>query len=326
MSRLDITRTRTGRYFKYYCGETQIKVKSDLERIRSLGIPPAWSNVAISSSDRSKVLAKGLDKAGRVQAIYNPKFRAKQESLKYKRILSFASKLPVLRQQVEKDLAKHELPKEKVLACIVKLIDIAYFRIGNEEYAKENDSYGITTMRSKHVDATNYSVTFDFIGKSGKHHVKKINDRVLSRIIKQLDEMSGYEIFRYRDKEGIMHNISSQDVNDYIKEVMGNDFTAKDFRTWGGTLLAVDMLANESISESPVERKKAVTACIKGVAQRLGNTPAIARASYINPRVFERYMGGEDFSKFKATIIGMHPEKYISNSEYCALKILEMRS
>ncbi len=326
MSRLNIVRSRKGRYFAYYDGDKQITKKADLERIRALRIPPAWTSVAIAGSENAKVLAKGVDKAGRSQAIYNPKFRAKQESLKYKRILLFASHLPHLRQQVEEDLLKRGLPKEKVLACIVKLIDIAYFRIGNEEYAKENDSYGITTMRSKHIDVTNYSVTFDFMGKSGKRHVKKINDRTISRIIKQLDEMPGYEIFKYKDEEGKMHDISSLDVNEYIKTYMGEDFTAKDFRTWGGTLLAVDLLATEDIKDSETERKQAVTACVRRVAQRLGNTPAIARASYINPQVFKRYMGGEDFAKVKQTISRMKPKKYISETEWCALKILEMNT
>lgn len=323
MSRLDITRMRNGRYFSYYRGEELIKDKDVLERIRALRIPPAWSSVTIASSKTAKVLAQGVDKAGRVQSIYNPTYRAKQDKLKYQRILAFASRLPDLRAQVEKDLSRRDLPKEKILACIVKLIDVAYFRVGNQEYAKANDSYGITTMRSKHIDYTKYSVTFDFMGKSGKHHVKKITDRTLTKIIKQLDEMPGYEIFRYRDVDGCIHNISSQDVNDYIKTYMGSDFTAKDFRTWGGTLLAVDLLASEEMKESSSDRKKVITNCVKHVAQRLGNTPAIARASYINPTVFSRYIKGEDFGAVKQTIKNMRPKKYISQDEYCALKILE---
>jgi DNA topoisomerase I len=325
MSRLDITRTRNGRYFAYYKKDIQIKDKKTIARIRSLKIPPAWQKVVIASSERAKVLARGIDKAGRVQSIYNPSFRAKQDKLKYQRILAFATHLPDLRKQVELDLSERGLPKEKVIACIVKLIDISYFRVGNEEYAKENDSYGITTMRHKHVNVTNYSVTFDFMGKSGKHHIKKINDRAIARIIRQLDEMPGYEIFRYRDEQGDMHNVSSKDVNDYIKTYMGDDFTAKDFRTWGGTLLAVDLLAAEAIEETETARKTAVSACVKRVAQRLGNTPAIARTSYINPQIFVRYMSGEDFSALRQTISGMRPPKYISKDEYCALKILEAK-
>lgn len=323
MSRLDITRSKNGRYFAYFKDDKQIKDKVTIERIRALRIPPAWKKVVIASSERAKVLARGIDNAGRVQSIYNPSYRAKQEKLKHKRILSFAANLPKLRQQIEIDLSKRGLPKEKVIACIVKLIDISYFRVGNEEYAKENDSYGITTMRHKHIDLTNYSVTFDFMGKSGKHHVKKINDRTLARIIRQLDEMPGYEIFKYRDEDGKIHNVSSTDVNEYIKTYMGDDFTAKDFRTWGGTLLAVDLLASEAIDESETERKNAVTACVKRVAQRLGNTPSIAKSSYINPRIFVRYMSGEDFNEIRRTIANMKPPKYISKDEFCALKILE---
>jgi DNA topoisomerase-1 len=280
----------------------------------------------IASSENAKVLARGIDKAGRVQSIYNPKFRAKQDKLKHQRILLFAAKLPHLRQQVEIDLSKHGLPKEKIIACVVKLIDMSYFRVGNEEYAKENEHYGITTMRHKHIDLTNYSVTFDFTGKSGKHHVKKINDRRIAKIIKQLDEQPGYEIFRYRDDKGYMHNISSNDINSYIKEYMGEDFTAKDFRTWGGTLLAVDLLSAEAIEDSQKARKDKVNASVKSVAQRLGNTPAIARSSYINPRIFVRYMSGEDFNSVRQTIANMNPPKYISKDEYFALKILEAKS
>lgn len=324
MSRLDIARSRNGRYFAYYKGEAKISDKPTLERIRALRIPPAWTDVRIASSENAKVLAQGVDKAGRPQSIYNPKFRARQDKLKHRRILEFAARLPDLRQQVERDLAKPDLPKEKIMACIVKLIDIAYFRVGNEEYAEENDSYGITTMRSKHIDVTNYNVTFDFMGKSGKHHVKKISDRRLASIIKQLDEMPGYEVFRYRDEQGELHNVSSGDVNEYIKSYTGDDFTAKDFRTWGGTLLAVDILATEP-KKPTTERKQAITACVRHVAQKLGNTPAIARASYINPRVFDRYIGGEDFNAVKQTISSMKPREYISADEYCALKILEAK-
>jgi DNA topoisomerase-1 len=325
MSRLDITRSRNGRYFAYFKGDVQLKDKATLERIRAMRIPPAWSNVAIASSENAKVLAQGTDKAGRPQSIYNPKFRAKQDKLKHQRIVEFASRLPDLRKQVEGDLAKPGLPKEKVMACIVKLIDVAYFRVGNEEYAEENNSYGITTMRSKHIDYTNYSVTFDFMGKSGKHHVKKINDQRISKIIKQLDEMPGYEIFRYRDVQGDLHNVSSQNVNEYIKEYMGGDFTAKDFRTWGGTLLAIDLLTAEEKKRSESERKKYITVCVKQVSQRLGNTPAIARASYINPRVVARYIKGEDFFALKQSIDGVSAQKHLSPNEYCALKILEAK-
>lgn len=325
MSRLDIQRIKNGRSFTYTKAEKPIKDKAVLARIKSLGIPPAWREVVIASSENAKVQARGLDKAGRVQSIYNPKFRARQDKLKFIRILDFAAHLPDLRAQVEKDLQLSGLPKEKVMACIVKLIDIAYFRVGNEEYASSNDSYGITTMRSKHIDVTSYSVTFDFMGKSGKHHVKKINDRTLSGIIKQLDEMPGYEIFRYKNESGELHNVSSSDVNEYIKANMGDDFTAKDFRTWGGTLLAVDLLASQDFCRSTMERKKAVTACVKKVSQRLGNTPAIARTSYINPRVLTRYLSGEDFSAIKQTIGKMKPTKYVSADEHCALKILEAK-
>jgi DNA topoisomerase-1 len=323
MTKNKITRVRKGTGFAYYQREAVVADKETIEWIKSLVIPPAWNDVVISNNHHDKVLAQGIDAAGRTQAIYHPSFRKKQDKKKYSKVLSFASKLPALRQQIERDLAKRDLPKEKVLACVVKLIDLAYFRVGNEEYAKENSSYGITTMRSKHVDVNSYSVTFDFMGKSGKHHVKKIADRTLSKIIKQLDEMPGYEIFRYTDEAGGLHNISSGDVNGYIKEHMGDDFTAKDFRTWGGTLLAVDVLSAAERVNNRGEREKVVTECVKQVSERLGNTPAIAKASYIDPSVFERYLKGEDFNKVRQTLSRMKDTKYVSEDERCALKILE---
>ena len=200
-----------------------------------------------------------------------------------------------------KDLAHRRLDKAKVLACVVRLIDEAYFRVGNDRYAKANHSYGITTLRSKHATITSTQVTFDFVGKSGKEHVKTIKDGTIARILKQLDELPGYELFRYKDEKGTMHDIHPADVNAYIKTYMGEEFTAKDFRTWGGTLLATSALLQDDLesSASATARKKAVTAVVKRVAKRLGNTPAIARSSYFDPRVIVAYEDGKSLAKVK---------------------------
>jgi DNA topoisomerase-1 len=267
-------------------------------------------------------LLSWYDNAGRQQAIYNPSFRKKQERLKFDRTLRFAEALPRLRKRVSHDLDKRRLTKDKVLACVVKLIDTAYFRVGNERYAQENNSYGVTTLRHKHLDISGSTVTFEFMGKSGQQHVKQITDKQLVRIVKQLDELPGYEIFRYKDEKGILHDIQSKDVNEYIKTHMGDEFSAKDFRTWGGTLLATTELLASEYHNDKKQRQKMVTAIVKNVAKRLGNTPTIARSSYIDPRVIAAYVESKDISRVKKAMDNMRPRSYMSFDEQCVLKLL----
>lgn len=320
-----LTRRKSGKTFTYYEGDTKVTDKADIDRINKLAIPPAWKDVKIAKKPSTKIQASGYDAAGRLQAIYSPKFRLKQEKLKFDRILRFAKKLPALRKQVSKDLIRKRLDKDKVLACVVKLIDEAYFRVGNERYAKENQSYGITTLRSKHVTARTTTVTFDFVGKSGKEHHKTISDPQIARIIKRLDELPGYEIFRYQDKDGMMYDLYSKDVNEYIKRHMGEEFTAKDFRTWGGTLLAVSELLKEALDEantSQTAKKKVVTGVIKRVAKKLGNTPAVARSSYIDPRVIAAYESGKALREVRDAMTTMRPKKYMTVNEQCVLQLL----
>jgi DNA topoisomerase-1 len=274
-------------------------------------------------SPNAKVQASGKDKAGRTQNIYHPKFRARQEKAKFKRILEFGERLPALRKQVELDLTERKLTKNKVLACIVKLMDQAYFRVGNKNYAQENQTYGITTMRRKHTTITSTRVVFDFVGKSGQKHVKTINDRQIARIIKQLDELPGHEVFQYLDEDGHTHTVTSNDVNEYIKTHMGEEFTAKDFRTWGGTLTAAAELALSERSPSERERKKVVTMCVQKVAKQLGNTPTIARSSYIDSRVINTYMKTTGLTKFAETVANMRPRKYAKPEEICTLELLK---
>lgn len=302
----------------------RVRDKKTLDFIASLAIPPAWDMVTIAGSPNAKVLVIGQDAAGRTQCIYNPKFRARQEKLKFDRILRFADALPRLRRQVTKDLVRKRLVKDKVLACIIRLIDEAYFRVGNEKYAKENQSYGITTLRSKHTDVRGDTVTFDFIGKSGKQHVKSITDKQIARIVKQLDELPGYEIFRYIDASGKLHDIESDDVNAYIKNYMGEEFSAKDFRTWGGTLLATSQLLALERMRHHADRQKQVVDVVRSVAERLGNTPAVARSSYIDPRVINAYTESTRLEKIKVTMEKMRPRKYLSRDEQCVLRLLEI--
>lgn len=320
-----ITRRKSGKKYRYYDGDEQISDVDEIERINKLAIPPAWRDVRIARSKTAKIQAKGYDGAGRLQSIYHPTFRLRQEKLKFDRILRFAEQLPKLRRQLNKDLARKRLGKEKVLACIVRLIDEAYFRVGNEQYAKEHGHYGVTTLRSKHADITTTTVTFEFIGKSGKEHVKTIKDPQIARIIKQLDELPGHEIFRYQDSDGTVHDLHAADVNTYIKEHMGEEFTAKDFRTWGGTLLATSAIIKDRLEPdaSQAARKKAVSDIVKSVAKRLGNTPAIARASYIDPRVIVAYEDEAQLPKLRNAMKSMRPKKYMSVDEQCVLRLLK---
>lgn len=318
-----ITRKKHAKSFLYYGKEGRITDTDTIERIKAMVIPPAWTDVQIARSPKAKVLAQGRDQAGRLQSIYHPKFRLKQEKAKFDRILRFAEKLPRLRRQIEKDLKRKRLGKQKVLACIVRLIDEAYFRVGNERYAKERGSYGITTLRSKHTDVTGDTVTFDFLGKSGQQHVKQITDPQIARIVKRLDELPGYEIFRYLDKKGVMHDLHSADVNAYIKKHMGTEFTAKDFRTWGGTLLATTELLAAEATDNKKDQAKIVTRVVKNTAKRLGNTPAIARGSYIDPRVIDAYVKGSGLDEVKTSMQLMRPKKYLSRDEQCVLRLLQ---
>lgn len=320
-----ITRRKVGKVYHYFYRDERIDDENEIQRINKLAIPPAWKQVEIAKSKSAKIQAQGYDAAGRRQSIYHPTFRLKQEKLKFDRILRFADALPTLRRQLKKDLAKKRLGKGKVLATIISLIDEVYFRVGSDMYVKEHRTYGVTTLRSKHADISTTTVTFDFVGKSGKEHVKTIKNPQLARIIKQLDELPGYEIFRYMDKDDVMHDLHAADVNAYIKEYMGDEFTAKDFRTWGGTLLATSAVIQEELADDATKtaRQRAVTRVVKRVAKRLGNTPAIARASYIDPRVFVAFEDGVTLPKLRKTMNTMRPKAYMSVDEQCVLRLLQ---
>lgn len=318
-----IERRRVGRGFKYYDDQAEITSKNQVGYYDSLKVPPAWKDVKIARSPNAKILATGYDKAGRLQYIYNPKFRAHQEKEKFERILQFARALPRMRRVTSQHLRHKQLDKQKVLAAIVQLMDRAYFRVGNEVYAKQNQSYGLTTIRSKHTTVRGDTIVFDFMGKSGQQQVKKIKDKPLAEIVKQLDDLPGYEIFKYYDDDGNLQPVSSADVNAYIKDIMGEEFSAKDFRTWGGTLLAAAELGNIERARHKKERQQAVTECVKRVAERLGNTPAIARSSYIDPRIIKAFMDGNDLSKVRQTVETMDDKGELSADEHCVLKLLE---
>lgn len=319
---LGITRKKAGRGFSYELGGKTLTDQATKTRIKSLAIPPAWTDVQISVSDGSKIQAKGRDKKNRLQYIYHPAYQAQQANKKFERITEFAKLLPKLRRQIYKDLSRRRYDKRKVVACAVSLLDETYLRIGNENYAEENQSYGLTTLRSKHVSIEGNKVILDFKGKSGQLQHKEVKDTQLSRLIKKLDDMPGYELFRYYDENGYLNNLRSSDVNDYIKAIIGEEFSAKDFRTWGGTLKAYVELAYIKQPKTKAECKKAISVCIRRVAKKLGNTPAIARGSYIDPRllhIFEKQNGFEEVSSAFGKIKN---SKYLNHEEQAALQVL----
>ena len=324
MSRLSITREQHGDDTIYRDAGRRITSAREIARIDALAIPPAWTDVEIARSSSAKVLARGIDDAGRRQAIYSPAYRRRQEKKKYARILRFAERLPRLRKQVEHDLRRRRISEDKVIACIVKLIDQEFFRIGNPEYARRYSHYGITTLRRKHTDVSSSKVTFDFVGKSGKRHVKTVRDPQIVRIIRQLNEMPGHEIFRFFDEDGIIRDVDSKRVNAYVKKHMGKEFSVKDFRTWGGTLLATSaLLASEQ--DEDAEDAAIVRDVVAHVAERLGNTPTVTKDSYIDPRVFTAFEDGVTIPEVRRAMGRMRPRKYLTVEEQCVLKVLSKR-
>lgn len=294
-----LTRKRHGRGFTYqYANGRTLRDRSIRRWIESLVIPPAWREVEITLDKTARVFASGRDGAGRKQYIYNPEWRSEREAAKFDRLLSFAERLPTMRRVTGQHLARDDLSREKVLACMVRLIDTAYFRPGSARYAQENESYGLTTMRSKHLTIEDDTLVFDYQGKSGQTQHREVADERLTRVVAELDDLPGYEIFKYYDDNGERVHVDSADLNDYIHDVMGDEFSAKDFRTWAGTSLAALALDELGPVDGDSQRKKNVVEAVKRVAEHLGNTPAIARASYIHPRVIESYLDGKTLRHF----------------------------
>jgi DNA topoisomerase I len=269
----------------------QVRDPGTLERIRALVIPPAWTEVWICPDPRGHIQAVGRDARGRKQYRYHARWRAVRDAHKYHRMAAFGRALPRLRAKVDADLGKPGLPREKVLAAAVRLLEITLIRVGNDEYAKANKSFGLTTLRKKHVTLTGAGAVFEFRGKSGKAFQTRFQDRRLARVLRLCEELPGQRLFKYVDHDGERRIVDSDDVNEYLREAMGEDFSAKDFRTWAATLSAARALCMES-SEGDAPTKKTITTCVKAVAGLLGNTPAVCRASYIHPLVFEAYESG----------------------------------
>jgi DNA topoisomerase I len=288
-----ITRKRTGKGFIYINALGQVlRQRKHLRRIQSLAIPPAWEHVWISPWADSHLQATGRDARGRKQHRYHPRWREVRDQTKFDRMSAFGRALPSLRRRLSRDLARAGLPREKVLATVVKLLEATMIRIGNEEYARHNRSFGLTTMRGKHVKVKGAKIQFEFRGKGGKAFNLDFSDRRLARIVNRCQDLPGQELFQYVDEEGRHRTINSADVNDYLRQATRQDFTAKDFRTWAGTVLAAKALREIKQIDSKTQTKRNLINAIETVAKKLGNTRSVCRNCYIHPAVIDSYLDG----------------------------------
>lgn len=321
-------RKRTGTSFSYYDKDGRHITNPDiLRRIKSIGIPPAYDFVWICPSANGHIQATGLDARGRKQYRYHTKWRELRDQNKYEHIVEFAAALPCLRRRVAMDLKRQGLPREKVLATIVSLLEKTLIRVGNNEYANQNKSYGLTTMRRKHVDIKGGTLRFEFTGKSGKRWELQLQDKRIVAIVKRCAEIPGHELFKYLDDNGQARTIDSGDVNAYIKEITQQDFTAKDFRTWSGTVFAALALAEYKKYNSEAEARRNVVAAIDAVAKQLGNTRAICRKCYVHPEILSAYMSGDLIKMTEAKIADKFRRQYskLSADEVIVLAFLHKR-
>ena len=288
-----ITRRKHRSRFHYFDPDGKaIHDRRIVQRIKNLAIPPAYTDVWICPTENGHLQATGRDARGRKQYRYHARWRAVRDETKYERVVAFAQALPHIRARVEEDLAKAGLPREKVLATVVKLLESTLIRVGNEEYAKDNGSFGLTTMRTRHVDVSGAQLRFSFRGKSGKEHSIGVKDKRLASIVKRCRDLPGHVLFQYVDDDGQRQNVDSADVNEYLRELGGDYFTAKDFRTWIGTVYCARALQRHDEPGSATEAKKNVAEALATVAQHLGNTPNICRKCYVHPIVLNAYLEG----------------------------------
>jgi len=320
-----IRRLRAGKGFYYLTPENRrLRSANELMRIRSLAIPPAYRDVWICGNPRGHLQATGHDARGRKQYRYHRQWRQIRDSAKFDRMIAFGDALPKLRQRITRDLSLSGLPREKVLAAVVALLDASRARIGNVEYARDNKSYGLTTLRNRHVTFVRPGrAIFNFRGKGGVQHEIPVDDKRIVRIVQRCHELPGQHLFQYFGADGSRHPVDSGQVNDYLREAMGDDFTAKDFRTWGATLRALVLLGLVPRDPEASERglKSAIMGVVKQVAAELRNTPAVCRKSYINPVVFDAWRAGEIHRAFHGSLAGLSMQK----AEALVLKFLRKR-
>ena len=297
-----------------------------MRRVRSLAVPPAWEKVWISTVPNGHLQATGRDAKGRKQYRYHPRWREVRDETKYHRIVAFATVLPRIRAHVEEDIARPGLPMEKVVATVVRLLEATLIRVGNEEYAKQNHSYGLTTLEDRHVEVTGATVRFRFRGKSGVVHDVDLRDRRVATIVRKCQALPGHELFQCVDENGETRSIESGDVNAYLHAVAGEEFTAKDFRTWAGTVHAATELSQLAPAESETHAKKNVAAAIKVVSARLRNTPSVCRKCYVHPAIITGYMKGDLADALKRSPSHPHAAHALRSEERAVLAYLEARA
>jgi DNA topoisomerase I len=300
----------------------EITEEKVLARIRKLRIPPAWLNVRIARGDAAPLQAVGVDKKGRTQYLYHSRFRAQREEEKFKRVVEFGEALPALRRRVRADLQGESPERKRVLAAMVRLIDQGFFRIGNDKSAESESTYGLSTIRGSHVKVEGDALTFDYVGKWKKKQKRAVADADVAKVVAQLKKMGGAELFKF-SQNGRLVDVKDRHVNDYIQSIIGKDFTAKDFRTWAGTLLCSIALAMQGQGTSKTDRKRRVRKAVVATAEQLGNTPAVCRSSYICPRVVDEYLEGKPFEMLRKTRKGSPVVRLgLSMEEKALLKFL----
>ncbi len=320
-----ISRQKQGKGFSYRLPDGSTVSAEECDRIESLALPPSWHDVWICPNPNGHLQATGRDAKGRKQYRYHPNWRNLRNLQKFERMVPFGLALPELRQQTQADLSLPKLSRQKVVAAIVQLLDRTLIRVGNVEYAKQNKSYGLTTLRDRHVKIKKDHIDFHFVGKSGIEHDIAIEDPKLAKVVRRCRDIPGYELFQYYDEEGNRHSVDSGDVNDYLKSVTGEDFTAKDFRTWAGTTVATDTLHQLGEWEKETDAQKNVVTAIKAAATQLGNRPATCRKYYVHPIVPENYLAGELIKQLSETQkqILADPDTWLENHEKAVLLLLK---
>ena len=323
-----ITRKRVGRAFSYRHPQGNlIKDRRQLARLRALAIPPAWTDVWICPLANGHLQATGRDARARKQYRYHTEWRAIRDAHKFDRILIFARALPQIRARVDADLRRHGLQRERVLATVVRLLETTLIRVGNAEYARDNKSFGLTTIRHRHVEINGSTIAFEFRGKGGKVHKVSTRDRRLARVVRACHELPGQELFQYVDDEGVRRDVDSADVNAYLQEIAGEPFTAKDFRTWAGTVLASLALSEFESFDTQAAAKRNITRAIEHVANHLGNTVAVCRKSYIHPTILDSYLDGSllEFLKGQVEQALRDELEGLSSEESAVLAFLQER-
>ena len=298
-----IERIKSGRNWRYKDSRGRaVRDAATLARIRSLAIPPAWTNVWICAVENGHLQATGRDQRGRKQFRYHRRWRTVRDETKYSRLTAFARALPKIRRRVRQDLRRRGMPREKVLAAVVRLLEVSHIRVGNDEYARTNRSFGLTTLRNRHVRVSGARMQFQFRGKSGKVHQVNIEDQHLAKIVRSCQEIPGQELFAYRDDQDQPHDVGSSDVNEYLRKIAGGEFTAKDFRTWAGTVLAAMALQEWRKFDSHAQARKNIVRAIENVARQLGNTPAVCRQCYVHPAILDSYLDRSLLQSFRAQV------------------------